>query len=88
MTNEELRQLQLTACDVRKCVLTATHSAKSGHPGGSLSAADLFPYLYFHELRPPTPTGRAGTASSSPRATPPPACTAPWPSAATSPWRI
>ena len=32
MTNEELRQLQLTACDVRKCVLTATHSAKSGHP--------------------------------------------------------
>ena len=51
MTNEELRQLQLTACDVRKCVLTATHSAKSGHPGGSLSAADLFTYLYFHELR-------------------------------------
>ena len=42
MTNEELRQLQLTACDVRKCVLTATHSAKSGHPCGSLSAADLF----------------------------------------------
>ena len=51
MTNQELRQLQLTACDVRKCVLTATHSAKSGHPGGSLSAADLFTYLYFHELR-------------------------------------
>ena len=51
MTNQELRQLQLTACDVRKCVLTATHSAKSGHPGGSLSAADLFTYLYFPELR-------------------------------------
>ena len=51
ITNQEKRQLQLTACDVRKSILTATHSAKSGHPGGSLSAADLFTYLYFHELR-------------------------------------
>ena len=45
MTKQEKRQLQLTACDVRKSILTATHSAKSGHPGGSLSAADLFTYL-------------------------------------------
>lgn len=51
MTNQENQQLQLTACDVRKSILTATHSAKSGHPGGSLSAADLFTYLYFKELR-------------------------------------
>lgn len=51
MTKQEKRQLQLTACDVRKSILTATHSAKSGHPGGSLSAADLFTYLYFKEMR-------------------------------------
>lgn len=51
MTNQELRQLRLAACDVRKSILTATHSAKSGHPGGSLSAADLFTYLYMKELR-------------------------------------
>lgn len=51
MTKQEMQQLQLTACDVRKSILTATHSAKSGHPGGSLSAADLFTYLYFKELR-------------------------------------
>ena len=50
MTKQEKRQLQLTACDVRKSILTATHSAKSGHPGGSLSAADLFTYLYFEEM--------------------------------------
>ena len=51
MTKQELRDLQLAACDVRKSILTATHSAKSGHPGGSLSAADLFTYLYLKELR-------------------------------------
>ena len=51
MTNQEVRDLQLAACDVRKSILTAIHSAKSGHPGGSLSAADLFTYLYRRELR-------------------------------------
>lgn len=51
MTKQELRDLRLAACDVRKSILTATHSAKSGHPGGSLSAADLFTYLYIKELR-------------------------------------
>ena len=44
------KQLQITACKVRMGVLTGTHSAKAGHPGGSLSAADLFTYLYFQEL--------------------------------------
>ena len=43
MTKQEKRQLQLTACDVRKSILTATHSAKSGHPGGSLSAVTCSP---------------------------------------------
>ena len=50
MTNQELKELQLTAVRVREGILTATHAAKCGHPGGSLSAADLFTYLYFKEL--------------------------------------
>ena len=44
------KQLQITACKVRMGILTGTHSAKAGHPGGSLSAADLFTYLYFQKL--------------------------------------
>ena len=47
MTNLEL---QKTANEVRKGIVTAVHSAKSGHPGGSLSAADVFTYLYFEEM--------------------------------------
>ena len=47
MTNLEL---QKTANEIRKSIVTAVHSAKSGHPGGSLSAADIFTYLYFEEL--------------------------------------
>ena len=47
MTNLEL---QKTANEVRKDIVTAVHSAKSGHPGGSLSAADVLTYLYFEEL--------------------------------------
>lgn len=43
-------QLQKTANEIRKGIITAVHSAKSGHPGGSLSAADIFTYLYFEEL--------------------------------------
>ena len=50
MTREEEKALQAEACRVRMGVLTATHGAKAGHPGGSLSAADLFTYLYFKEL--------------------------------------
>ena len=44
-------ELQRQANDVRKGIITAVHSAKSGHPGGSLSAADVFTYLYFEELQ-------------------------------------
>ena len=40
------KELMKTANEIRKGVLTATHSAKSGHPGGSLSAADIYTYLY------------------------------------------
>ena len=43
-------ELMKTANEIRKGVITAVHSAKSGHPGGSLSAADIFTYLYFEEL--------------------------------------
>ncbi len=51
MTPAEKKELQLTAVKVREGILTATHGAKSGHPGGSLSAADMFTYLYFKEMR-------------------------------------
>ncbi len=43
-------ELQKTANEVRKGIITAVHSAKAGHPGGSLSAADVFTYLYFEEM--------------------------------------
>lgn len=43
-------ELQKTANQVRKGIVTAVHSAKAGHPGGSLSAADIFTYLYFEEM--------------------------------------
>ena len=43
-------ELMKTANEVRKGIITALHSAKSGHPGGSLSAADIFTYLYFEEM--------------------------------------
>lgn len=47
MTNLEL---QKTANEVRKGIVTAVHSAKAGHPGGSLSAADIYTFLYFEEM--------------------------------------
>ena len=43
-------ELQKIANEVRKDIVTAVHAAKAGHPGGSLSAADLFTYLYFEEM--------------------------------------
>lgn len=47
MTNEELAKI---AREVRKGILVGTHAARSGHPGGSLSAAEIFTYLYFEEM--------------------------------------
>ncbi|HIV24956.1 MAG TPA: transketolase [Candidatus Scatomonas pullistercoris] len=43
-------ELQKIANEVRKDIVTAVHAAKAGHPGGSLSAADIFTYLYFEEM--------------------------------------
>ena len=51
MTNQERHQLAIFACKVRMGVIESTHSAKAGHPGGSLSAADMFTYLYNKEMR-------------------------------------
>ena len=50
MTPTEKQQLQIQACKVRMGIINAVHGAKAGHPGGSLSAADLFTYLYFKEM--------------------------------------
>ncbi len=50
MNSVEKKQLQITACKVRMGVIESTHGAKAGHPGGSLSAADVYTYLYFKEM--------------------------------------
>ena len=50
MTNQEKNQLKTAACQIRMGVIESTHSAKSGHPGGSLSAAEMFAYLYNREM--------------------------------------
>ena len=51
LTEEMKLALKKKACQVRMGVIESTHGAKAGHPGGSLSAADLFAYLYNRELR-------------------------------------
>ena len=48
MTNLEL---QKHAVRIRKGIITGVHAGKSGHPGGSLSSADLLTYLYFEEMK-------------------------------------
>ena len=50
MTSSEKKQLSIMACKVRMGVIESTHGAKAGHPGGSLSAAEVFTYLYFKEM--------------------------------------
>ena len=45
-----LKELAKISNEVRKGIITAIHSAKSGHPGGSLSSADILTYLYFEEM--------------------------------------
>ncbi len=50
MTSSQRKQLQITACKVRMGVIESTHGAKAGHPGGSLSAAEIYTYLYFKEM--------------------------------------
>ena len=51
MDFSEKKQLSLKACRVRQHIIEGTFHAKSGHPGGSLSAADVITYLYFKEMR-------------------------------------
>ena len=50
MNQAEKKQLQIIACKVRMDAISGVHSAKAGHPGGSLSAAEMFTYLYFKEM--------------------------------------
>jgi len=51
MTLSEKKELQQMACKVRMGIIESTHGAKAGHPGGSLSAAEMFTYLYFKEMK-------------------------------------
>jgi len=51
MTTIEKKQLMATACKVRMHIIEGTHAAKAGHPGGSLSAADMFTYLFCKEMK-------------------------------------
>ena len=50
MTSSEKKQLQITACKIRIGAIDAVYGAKAGHPGGSLSAAEIYTYLYFKEM--------------------------------------
>ena len=50
MTSQEMKQLSILACKVRMGIIESTHAAKCGHPGGSMSATELFTYLYNKEL--------------------------------------
>ena len=50
MNQTEKKQLQVMACKIRHGILDGVYSAKAGHPGGSLSATEMFTYLYFKEL--------------------------------------
>ena len=50
MTANEKKTLMVNACKVRIGIIESTHAAKAGHPGGSLSSAELFTYLYFKEM--------------------------------------
>ncbi|HAH78951.1 MAG TPA: transketolase, partial [Ruminococcaceae bacterium] len=50
MKQNEKKALQIAACKIRMGAIEGVYHAKSGHPGGSLSAADIFAYLYFKEM--------------------------------------
>ena len=50
MTSQEKKELQILACKVRMGIIESTFNAKCGHPGGSLSATEMFTYLYFKEM--------------------------------------
>lgn len=50
MDGKKKKDLQITACRVRKGIIEGVYNAKSGHPGGSLSIADLLTYIYFERI--------------------------------------
>ena len=50
MTANEIKELSILACKVRMGIIESTHAAKCGHPGGSMSATEMFTYLYFKEM--------------------------------------
>lgn len=50
MKKEEKKALQITACKIRMGIIEGVYHAKSGHPGGALSSAEIFAYLYFKEM--------------------------------------
>ena len=50
MDDLKRKQLQIAACKIRMGAIEGVFNAKSGHPGGSLSAADIYAYLYFAEM--------------------------------------
>lgn len=51
MNDSQKNELKIAACKVRIGIIEGVHSAKSGHPGGSLSAADILTYLYFSKMK-------------------------------------
>ena len=51
MDSSEIKQLKILAAKARQGAILGTYHAKSGHPGGSLSAADIFTYLYYKEMK-------------------------------------
>lgn len=73
-------ELQKIANEVRKGIVTGVHSAKAGHPGGSLSAADIFTYLYFEEMNidPKNPTDPDETVLFFPKVIPHPGYYVQW----------
>ena len=86
----EKLELQKIANEVRKDIVTAVHAAKAGHPGGSLSAADLFTYLYFEEMNidPKDPKNRTVTVLYYPKVIPRQDFTPPWQKEDISPGKI
>ena len=88
MTKQEMLQLKMTATRVRMGIIEATHGGKSGHPGGSLSAADVLTYLYFKEMQidPQNPQDPDRDRFVLSRAMQRRVCTRCWQSAGSYPW--
>ena len=89
MTNAEKLTLAKHACHIRMGVIEGTHSAKCGHPGGSLDIAELLSYLYFVEMNidPRTPRRPTATVWCCPRAMLHRHCMQRWQSAAIFRWK-